>query len=197
MSEYLYCARYAYGDLRIAKIGTTGKPRDRMQAITQNSPFPLAGITLKRFNSRKEANAWETHLIGAATRYRSGSEWVVDDEVLADLWQGVIGGEDVSVDATYAGRVVPDRAPAETRAAAFAEMFRSRVGHPTAQAVGYHGDPEEYDRALIKARLIQGYGVEDIAVLDDLDQGIIRDEIHRLRAIGQLSALYRQQRGAA
>lgn len=197
MSNYLYCASFGFAAVRIAKIGTTANPRSRISTFVQVSPFPLARLALKLFPSRGEADAWERYLIGAATRYRDGSEWVVDDEALTTLWDGISGGEDATLDLTYAGRVIPNKTPDQNRAAAFAERLRSRVGPAVAVSVGYKGDPEQFERAIIKARLLQGYGVEDIAVLDGLDAGVIRDEIHRLRVLGQLAAIYRQQRGAA
>lgn len=191
MSEYLYLAAFAYGDLKIAKIGTTSTPRNRIQSVFSTSPFPMSEMLLYRFQTRGEAAAWERDILTRANRYADRGEWVIDDAVLRDIWRNVSGGDPVTLDDTKApkGRPLTHDADA-SRAAVFIERFRARVGPVTASKVKYSGHPALFDRAVIKARLIEGYGIEDIAILDQISTSNIRREIARLRLKGELVEIY-------
>lgn len=193
MSDYLYCFRFALDEIRVAKVGVSATPRSRMQTFIPASPFPFVSAHLLKFSSRREADAWERLIITHANRYRAESEWVLDDEKLQQLWDSVTGGEEVDIASTYAGRVISGANEKQSRASAYAERLRARVGQVVFNRVGYDGNPATYDRAIVKARLIEGYGVEDIAILDSLTHEAIRRAITGLRRTGELAAIYRQR----
>lgn len=197
MTEFLYLARAEIGSLKIAKVGTSTNPKLRVSSVFSTSPMSLTSCLLKEFSGRGEAGAWEKHVITAANRYKSGGEWVLDDALLADLWDGIDGGKDVPFDHPVAGRHITSQSQTATRRAAFAQKFRDRVGPVSASKVNYDGHPTLFNRAVISARLIAGFGADDIAVLDEISADEVRREISRLRDRGLLTAIYRQQRASA
>ena len=199
MTDYLYIMTGDFSGVSLAKVGVSVRPRDRMTTIASNAPFEMTIQRLKGFECRQEADAWERYVLNAANRYRDRGEWVLNDEHLLSVWDKVDGGTDIDPDdySPMLGRPIPDRDDEANVRLAYVEKFRHRVGPVIASHIGYTGHPALYDRAIIQARLKEGYGIEDIAILDGISTNNIRREILRLRMRGKLSALYTNKEEAA
>ena len=68
MSDYLYVVGGSFEGVQIAKVGVTGKPRQRVGKLAPVAPMDLTITRLREFYSRTEANAWERFLICGANR---------------------------------------------------------------------------------------------------------------------------------
>lgn len=198
MSHFLYLAACEFHNIKIAKIGITHKPRSRMGSLFYGMPIAPCEVLLREFTAPGEAAAWERVIIAEANRYRDRGEWVLDDKKLRDLWASIDGGREANMSETYAasGRPVSTRGREENRREIYRQRFRDRVGPMMASRIKYTGHPALYDRAVIQARLSEGYGVEDIAILDEISTANVRREIARLRKVGKLAALYSTARSA-
>lgn len=177
MTEYLYCIRSIGAGPGIAKIGVTRNVRSRFQTITTCAPFRCTLHRAIAFDTRQAADAWEDHILRQATRYRADGEWIVADVALDRLLSDVRGGRDVTADHFRCYRGRPVKPPKDLPARA-AGLTGKRAAN------------------LVRARLADGYGVEDMAAMDGLDLTFARQEVARLRSIGRLIATV-QMKGIA
>ena len=182
--SFLYCIEMEQGAL--AKVGIAFKPKQRLNTFRSNSPFAMRFRHVLEVE-RDLAAAYERHILASARRYRNRGEWVYADEKLDKLFGEVSPAinrtEEFLADHNdYAGRPIVDDT---TRSMEHVHQarFRAQVGKVAAARARYNGTPNDYARAVIRARLSDGYGVEDIAVMDKLDVDYVRAVMRNAEAL--------------
>lgn len=176
----------------VAKVGVTHHPADRIKTLRAQAPFDMAFKCVLRFADIGVAASWERHILGLANRHKARGEWVCADDRLDDLFSSVAPFDDCTssfADDPSAGRIIRATDESASRASVNMVRLRAQVGASPAASVNYKGDSDDYSRAVIHARLRDGYGVEDIAVMDRIPIRKARAEVNRLRRAGRLSAV--------
>ena len=192
--SFLYCIEMEQGAL--AKVGIAYKPKQRLSAFRASSPFAMRFRHVLEVE-RDLAAAYERHILASARRYRNRGEWVYADKKLdrlfAEVSPAINRTEEFQIDGTdYAGRPIVDDTTRSMEHIHQARL-RAQVGRIAAARIAYDGTSNGYARAVIHARLADGYGVEDIAAMDGIDIEEARAEVRHLRDAGCLSAVLRGQ----
>ena len=166
MSNFLYCIE-AVGEV-FGKIGVSRDPSVRICQFYSTAPFEFRFRKVLRFDDREVAYATERYIISSANRYRDAGEWVVIDDHLDNLLSGVNGADDVTsgfTTSTKGRRIVsPEAAELLLMKAKFAEKF----GKTSKPKVNPAKDVKAVRAAIISERLAQGYGAEDVKVMDGI-----------------------------
>ena len=178
-SAFLYCIQIADGG--VAKVGVSSSPKARIGALSATAPFDLKFRRVIGFQSRRIADAWERHIIINANRYRERGEWVLCDDDLDRLFGEVTEGEDCTDrmgSIMSSGRVVPDGANISD---VHKVIVRERLSGVDLDGIEYSGDPDDFMPSIVRGRLRQGYGVEDIAIMDGFSPENIREAVSEIR----------------
>jgi len=179
---FLYCVEIIGGD--VAKVGVSCRPKARISALAQTAPFRLAFRRVIGFPSRRVADAWERHIIANADRYRGRGEWVVCNDTLDQLLDAVTEGQDYTHkmgEIMSCGRVMPDNADISD---VHRVMSRERLAGADLYGIEYSGEPDDYMPSIVRGRLRQGFGVEDIALMDDFPVNEVRACVSDIRKQG-------------
>lgn len=186
--SYLYCIEFTDG-MDAAKIGISFNPEKRLKSVAATAPHPMRFRHVLRIADRAHAAAQERRIISSATRYRERGEWVTVDETLDRLFASVPMAENVTAEFSYVvnGRYFLGPGAADNRARK--ATMSTKVGPLAVAFEGYQGDPKTYDRALVQARLADGYGVQDILVMDGIPEEFSRAVIFNLEKSGKLRSL--------
>lgn len=190
MTAFLYCIQMGEGGP--AKVGTSIDPASRLQSIGSTMPFDLSFRHILEVGDRRVADAWEARIIAAANRYKARGEWVLADSLLDDLFAEVAPAVDALPDFQRdpaSGRIISRRTDDEAMANVYRVSLAAQVGIQRAYGANYAGAAEDYERAVIHARLADGYGVEDIEVMDGIAVEVSRAEISRLVRDGSIRAI--------
>jgi hypothetical protein len=185
ISEYLYCIELVGGD--IAKIGTTCRPRSRLTSLMSGSPFNMRFRHLLMLDDRGVAASWERHIIANSDPHTGRGEWVACNDKMDALFRSAPGKSALHKFPKMAAPGIsldPDRAEASNTDALVHGLSRPHGQQPRAK--DFKGIVSNYERTVIHTRLHSGYGVEDIHVMDGLSLAMIRAEVARLTADGQL-----------
>lgn len=184
INDYLYCIEIVGGD--IAKVGVSSSPKCRLGAICSTAPFEMRLTRVIGFTSRRVADAWERYIISNANRYRGHGEWVLNDERLNKLFGGVTEGFDVTAEidnGPLRGRLIP----AQAAIGDVQEVIvRERTKGTDLTGIKFSGGSGEYTAAIVKARLRQGYGADDISVMDKIPASEVRECISEIRTSGEM-----------
>jgi DNA-directed RNA polymerase specialized sigma24 family protein len=176
---------------RISKIGVSVHPTARIASLRAQSAFDMGFARVLRFDHHRAATSWEAHIISQAKRHKPRGEWVVADDHLDSLIAAVQPYDDCTGlfrDDPRTGRPIPDIDCEVSIASVRKACLMSQVG-VRAVNVAFDGSPADYNRAVIHARLADGYGVEDIAAMDGIDIKAVRAEVRKLRKAGRLDAV--------
>lgn len=177
---FLYCIELIGAP--IAKVGTSYRPMDRLSRLACTAPFDMRFRRVLIFEDRAVAGAHERHIIGRANQFRDQGEWVRCDDHLDALFDAV-PGRDVTED--YRIEVKKGRRRRCDRRL----DLEVQVGAKAARADAYTGIAKRFDTAVIRARLADGYGVEDILAMDGIPLEASRAVIAQLENAGKLRGL--------
>lgn len=187
LHAFLYCIEFVHGEA--AKVGVASDPRSRLQTIRGTAPFDMNFRHVLEMEDRREADAWEGYIISAANRYKDRGEWVIADDKLDRLFAQVKDSTDRTdafrAEGDEAGRIVKRSRTASLRHVNKVRLAR-KVGAGTVKDIKYCGRSREFKSALIKARLRQGYGVEDMLAMDGIPLEDSRAVIASLKEQGVL-----------
>lgn len=189
-TDFLYCIRFVRG--KVGKIGVSKRPLGRFDQIASLAPFDLRFHRVIRFRCRRVADAWERHILVNADRYRERGEWVLVNEKLDGILAEISDGEDVTeafLMERKRGRPIPVHRD-DTINDVFSARLIDKVGHEASSVANYDGSPEGYNEAVVLARLSEGFGSEDISVIDGIPLEEVRRIIRDARTSGALSEIF-------
>lgn len=188
--SFLYCLEFVGAP--VGKVGIATDPMHRLASLSIAAPFALRFRRVFRFADHETAALHERHVIHHANSHKERGEWVSVDATL-DALLDAIPGQDVTGD--YHFEIQSGRRRRVSRTAfSRRKDFRRQVGTGAADAALYQGAEADYDAAVVRARLGDGYGAEDILVMDGIPEAftwaVVRDlrSKHQLRRTLRLTA---------
>lgn len=185
---FLYCIEITGHNA--GKVGITNDPHYRLTSVRCGAPFPMRFRHVFRIGDRRHAAGQERRILSLANRYRKRGEWVVVDDTLDRLFASVPQAENVTeefvVTSPFGRYDVP---PAAAEIAARKALMTSKIGAEAVARAAYTGSEAGFDETLIRARLADGYGVEDILATDGIPIEASRAVIAQLEAAGKLHGL--------
>ncbi|OOY15092.1 hypothetical protein [Thioclava sp. DLFJ4-1] len=181
MTAYLYCIEAV--DAGYAKVGVTCQPKHRLYAIGTTAPHEMKFRRLLLIDSDAVAYAHERCVITSANRYRDRGEWVVVDGHLDNLLDRVTPALDVTDrfdDLSSCGRKITSIAEAKAALAYTKRRERVLESQQTFLMPPRGASKDRLDRAIVLSRLSEGYGAEDVKVMDgipvDFFWQVVREE---------------------
>lgn len=186
-NDYLYCIEVVSG--KIAKVGVSRNVKGRLQQLANTAPFDLRIRSVVGFQSRNVADAWENYILANATRYRDKGEWVVCDDKLDSLFaeaQAGLGMHRHSTAVASVGRPVPT---ASSISDVQRVVVRERLIGTDLRGIEFTGEPSDYAPAIIRGRMRQGFGCEDISLMDGFPLDLVRGYFSQIRSKGLMGAV--------
>lgn len=187
MSAFLYCIE-AHG-AGIAKVGVSRDPRSRFYSFCQTAPYEMKYRRVLLMKSTDLAYAHERVVISSANRFRDKGEWVLADQHLDNLLERVdyVSDDTALFDKSSSGRPIisPDRATDLLREA----ELKDKVGIGASKFLPKSNiTPERFRDAVIRARLDQGYGAQDVLVMDGIPENEYWAVVNEMRAAKEAGA---------
>lgn len=185
MTGFVYCIEAVNGS--IAKVGSSSRP-DRRMGHLSSFPFALRFRHCLRLETIEEAAAWESFILARATRYRTHGEWVVVDKVLDDLFAQVTDATPMDFNVSSKGRAKPSESLSKE---AVAKAILKRKFGPVLAAEALVGASDDaLAKETVRLRIADGYGTDDIVVLDKIERHVVAAHVRALRDEGWLASQF-------
>ena len=183
-AEFLYCIEMK--GQRVAKVGVTSKPHERLHALQASAPFLMSYHRLIQMVDRRAAQDWEKHVITHADQHTGRGEWVMLNDKLDQLLSQVPGIRHEAPPSAKERGVQYSKKAAKYSAESNLRLALTASDREHSE---FRGIVPAYEAIVIRTRLAQGYGVEDIAALDKIDVRKARAEMRRLVKSGAIYAV--------
>ena len=182
MADYAYLYCFALKGAKVAKVGVTARPNERISVFQTSVPFNFEIKRLLLLDGRKVADAWESHILTHGASIRGRGEWLQANDILDDLLDEVVPAVDVTEEfCTHGGRIIPPRTVEETMGKVYRETALRRMGGSCDEDLPNTMTRTAAAKAVIRKRIADGYGAEDVKVMDGYDPSLYWRVVEELR----------------